>query len=260
VGSSYLATTRGTADTTLQENIDTVAGDLTTEATTRGTADTTLQENIDTVAGDLETEATTRGTADTTLQNQLDDLLSEMPFGYPIPFVFMPTEAQMSAWRCLPLQGQVVQISLYQRLCDAAYVGNAANATADWWYKTADPDGTVRDVNGAYMRVLDHQGLFPRAAGQNSKYKMANDAPYDGGSIGAYISDASQKISGQVNVIYPGGTPTAPFFIISSAVAGLQASGGALWQDAIGFDSSLSVRAANETRPASISVYLCIKY
>jgi hypothetical protein len=46
------------------------------------------------------------------------------------------------------------------------------------------------------MRVLDHRGLFSRAAGQNSKYKMANDAPYDGKSIGAYISDAIRDIKG----------------------------------------------------------------
>lgn len=54
------ATTRASADTTLQSNID-------AEATTRATNDTTLQSNID-------AEATARASADTTLQSNIDAL------------------------------------------------------------------------------------------------------------------------------------------------------------------------------------------
>jgi hypothetical protein len=107
----------------------------------------------------------------------LQDIIDREPFGYNIEFEIEPSALQLALWRCLPLHGQVVLISQYQRLCDAKYVGNAANATADWWYKTADPEGTIRDVNGAYMRVLDHRGVFSRPAGRNSKYTAANDTP-----------------------------------------------------------------------------------
>ena len=107
------------------------------------------------------------------------EALDAMPFGYIVSFPFEPSAYYLALWRCLPLCGQVLPISGgYQRLFEMMYVGNAANATADWWYRTSDPEGTVRDVNGAYMRVLDHRGLFSRAAGQNSKYRMANDTPF----------------------------------------------------------------------------------
>ena len=75
------------------------------------------------------------------------------------------------------LQGEYTEYNEYQRLCDAMYCGNDATATALWWYKSSDPDGQVRVVNGAYMRVLDHRGIFTRPAGENSYYKMSNDAP-----------------------------------------------------------------------------------
>ncbi len=81
------ASTRASADTTLQSNIDseasarssadtTLQGNIDTEAASRASADTTLQSNIDTeetariaaVSG----EATARSSADTTLQSNID--------------------------------------------------------------------------------------------------------------------------------------------------------------------------------------------
>jgi hypothetical protein len=96
--------TRATgADTTLQSNIDTVAGDLATEVTratgaesdlqdaidvvsaglateasTRSSADTTLQGNIDTLSASLASEASTRASADTTLQGNIDTVASDL--------------------------------------------------------------------------------------------------------------------------------------------------------------------------------------
>jgi hypothetical protein len=206
------------------------------------------------------------------LYDRQNAILEEMPFGYSIPFEFMPTEAQLIAWRCLPLQGQVVQISLYQRLCDAEYVGDAANDTADWWYKTSDPNGTVRDVNGAYMRVLDHRGLFPRAAGQNSKYKMANDAPYDGGSIGGFIGDAVRDATGSTSIRAATGGQIEVFgdhvssgvfmhYLSNDYTPTVAAAFGEVGKYmGLHFALSLMVPTALENRPASISAYLCIKY
>jgi hypothetical protein len=162
----------------------------------------------------------------------------------------------------------MVLISQYQRLCDRKYVGNAANATADWWYKTSDPEGTVRNVNGAYMRVLDRRGLFGRAAGQNSKYKMANDAPYDGKGIGEHIPDAIQNITGSfiydntgIASICVEGAQGAFYTYTLSAVSPPQSNGtlkeGGAW---VLFDASRVARTAGETRVASIAYYPCIKY
>jgi hypothetical protein len=236
------AETREGADTTLQGNID-------TEASTRAGADTTLQGNIDTVTGNLATEAETRESADTTLQNQLDDLRSEMPIGYIVSFEFQPSLDELAAWRCLPLQGGVYEIARYQRLCDKMYVGNAANATADWWYK-CDSEGN-RTPTGAYMRVLDHRGLFSRAAGQNSKYKMANDAPYDGMAIGAFSGDKLKKHTHSVANRY-----SDPGTAWGDNSAYPRISG---YNDVL-VDLFSFAFGDNETAPASISAYLCIKY
>ena len=61
------SSTRATADTTLQSNIDSVASDLSAESSTRASADTTLQSNID-------AEASTRATAVTTLTNSISNI------------------------------------------------------------------------------------------------------------------------------------------------------------------------------------------
>jgi hypothetical protein len=192
----------------------------------------------------------------------IDSHLEQEPFGYLVSFEFHPTALQLATWRCLPLQGQIIQISMYQRLCDMMYVGDAANAAAGWWYKAADPGGTVRDVNGAYMRVLDHMGLFSRAAGQNSLYKMANNTPYDGMSIGVYLGDAIRNITGYIGYLpeaggqqndaiyddetYHGSIQVGPSYNVPTYGAALNAS--------------LQVPVALENRPASISAYICIKY
>jgi hypothetical protein len=181
--------------------------------------------------------------------------------GQLVSFLHAPSVAQMAAWRVLSLNGQIIQISPYQELCNFVYVGNANNATADWWYKTSDSAGNVRDVNGAYMRVLDHRGLFSRAAGQNSKYKMANDTPYDGKAIGSHIGDAIQNINGYFQFLIAGGTGGA--FEESSTSAAMVApvyNGDNLALKQISFLASRIARTANENRPVSISVLICITY
>lgn len=89
------STARQNADTVLQNNIDTVANDLSTEVANRTAADTTLrsdltaaigdevvarqsadtalQGNIDTVAGNLSSETTARQDADTALGTRIDN-------------------------------------------------------------------------------------------------------------------------------------------------------------------------------------------
>jgi hypothetical protein len=201
-----------------------------------------------------------------TLIKAVEDAL---PYGNIVSFPFSPSPLQLAAWRCLPLEGGVYLISRYQRLFDLMYVGNALNATAEWWYKTSDAQGNIRDVNGAYMRVLDHRGLFSRASGINGTYKMANDAPYNGGSIGAKIGDAIRNITG---LFVLRGSQTPPIVLGSGGVFYYNEDANTYYNHLSGdngtvlhpmnmhLDVSRTVPTANENRPASISSYLCIKY
>jgi hypothetical protein len=188
---------------------------------------------------------------------------ARIPFGNLISFEMEPTPMELALWRCLPLNGQVVEIAAYQRLCDRKYCGDELNDTAEWWYKTSDPEGLVRDTEGAYMVVLDHRGVFVRGAGQNSKYKMANDAPYDGMGIGDWIGDAIRNIQGQIKVLTP--APAEASGIITEAIgifAGniWQGTGAAIYNVLLGIDASRNVPTALENRPASISAKICITY
>jgi hypothetical protein len=182
---------------------------------------------------------------------------------------FEPTPLQLVKWRCLPVAGQIIEISQYQDLCNIKYCGDAANATADWWYKTSDPEGLIRDTAGSYMRVIDRRGVFVRPAGTNSKYKCADDTPYDGGSIGKHIGDAARPLYG--NVIIRGATqPTMAIdadgvFIIfeDSSFYSVAPSNDIVPTSRISFNTDFlgsSYPRANENRPASISSFLCIKY
>jgi len=96
--------------------------------------------------------------------------------------------------RLLPLKGQLIEISDYQELFDLKYCGDANNGTADWWYK-CDQQGN-RMTTGLWTRPTDWRGLFPRVAGANSKYKAADNTPYDGMSVGSHIPDAMPKLNG----------------------------------------------------------------
>jgi hypothetical protein len=150
-----------------------------------------------------------------------------------------------------------VAISLYQDLFNYMYVGNAANETADWWYR-CDEAGN-RTTSGAYVRVADKKGLFSRAYGTNSKYKMANNAPYDGGSIGTFINDAAGNIRVFFSVALTSQYDTG--FHDDIAEYGNEQSiaygGGSASQIHKTFTNPSTPK---ETRPASISYYPCIKY
>jgi hypothetical protein len=193
----------------------------------------------------------------------IDSLLDQDSFGYGKHFYFEPSAYQLATWRFLPMQGQVILISQYQRLCNVMYAGDALNATADWWYKTSNPEGTIRDVNGAYMRVLDHRGVASRAAGQNSKYRMANDTPYDGGAIGQHLPDAVEQhghinifIGDERNLWLANGTGAAYKLDLISGGGSDNYYTGVV----TGSNAQSQVRVAEETRMATIASYYCMKY
>jgi len=102
-------------------------------------------------------------------------------------FAIALTEEELSAHRLLKLEGQIIEIALYQELCDKKWVGAADNATALFWYK-CNEDGT-RNIEGLYMVPEDGRGMFYRNAGKNSVLKAANNTPYDGNALGSVNVD-----------------------------------------------------------------------
>jgi hypothetical protein len=118
------------------------------------------------------------------------------------------------------------------------------------------------------MRVLDHQGVFTRPAGQNSKYKMANDAPYDGMSVGSFLGDCVQQFD--IYFRNNGTESISKYLLISS-----KSASSPFWTTVAPGDHTVSTMASRleliktaqgglregpETRVASVSAYVCIKY
>jgi hypothetical protein len=172
--------------------------------------------------------------------------------------------------RLLVLQYQIIEIALYQELCDLMWVGPEGNDTADWWYK-CDQDG-ARNENGLYMRVMDARGLFIRGAGANAVKTGANDTPYNGNAIGAFIGDTIRNIVGSfyqqesdlsmfVHPSYPVTGGALSYYrsprVLRYAPASGQTGG---MVDGISFDASRVVPTSTENRPASVSSCLVITY
>jgi hypothetical protein len=180
---------------------------------------------------------------------------------------WQPDAFWLAEKRYLPLEYQILPIDLYQDLFDVKWVGNEKNASADWWYK-CDEAGN-RNINGLFMRVEDARGLFHRAAGQNAIKRAANNTPFDGGEIGRYQSDLSQRIYGAFGS--SGISETRHFSAFSSldgAFYSLVRNGASYTVDflsanetvLVAFDSGLVTRSGAETKPASVSVFPCISY
>jgi hypothetical protein len=194
-----------------------------------------------------------------------------------------PGTILMAAWnpvtqalmRTIPMNGQLIPIgagSPYLGLVGATYVGDSHNGDAnlEGYYK-CDAGGN-RNTAGAYFRIPDQRGLFVRAAGQNGTKKMANDTPYDGMSIGSYIADAMQNITGDVFTVLAQGDPlfifseaNGCFYSMDGAKINQIGISGLLPSDTLKYASlrinaALVARTSTENRPASISAYVCIKY
>jgi len=163
--------------------------------------------------------------------------------------------------RLLPLKYQIIEIAMYQELCDLMWVGAPDNAAANFWYK-CDADGT-RNANGLYMRVADARGLFPRFAGQNAVFTAANNTPYDGNGIGTFLGDTSRSVYGELGGFFSPGVDTAEgvfFQNIRNPLSTLEGGGytGAVIN--IVCDLSRAVPVSHEFRGASISVSAYISY
>jgi hypothetical protein len=174
-----------------------------------------------------------------------------------IVFTAMPTQAQRAQHRLLDLAGQILPNSGdYTRLIANVYCGDAANPSAPAFYK-CDGSGN-RNASGAYLKIPDCRGIFLRGAGQNGTYTMANDTPYDGNAIGTFLGDAIQWFDLRAYNENPGAPDISELTFVAGSTKGYD---GNLHIHIIpnGY-AATELRWALETRPASISAYLCIKY
>jgi hypothetical protein len=187
-----------------------------------------------------------------------DERFADRVIGKYEYFACQPSPLELAKWRMLPLQYQIIEIALYQDLCDRKWVGSDANATADWWYR-CDANG-ARNAGGLHMRVEDARGLFFRGAGANAVKKGANNAPYDGNAIGTYIGDASRDIKGARGLLTWDPPGSGIFSSAGVLVEGVVNTGVAGSVEIICIDISRVVPTANEFRPASISVLVCVSY
>jgi hypothetical protein len=179
-------------------------------------------------------------------------------------------QEKMAQNRLLLLAGQIVSITgAYSRMAANIYVGDASNPTAAAFYK-CDASGT-RTTSGSYMKLPDARGLFLRAAGQNGTYRMADDAPYDGKSIGEFAGDRIRNITGEFNAI--GQHRDSGGFIrlgetgaMTTTLRGETYDMNAVLDFSSGywtvtrFDSSRVVPAGPENNPAFIAAWHCITY
>ena len=175
------------------------------------------------------------------------------------------TSWELAKHRLLEPNFQIIQISLYQELCDFMYVGNANNATARWWYR-CNANG-VRNTNGTHMRVIDRRGLFARCTRANAAVRPSADLPYDGHNAGDFIGDTIRNIWGQwisgwtyqfLPTVHTAG-------VISTMMQ--HAFHGTLVEGVVGsqpsiviFDASKVVPTNRENRPASVSQNYYIVY
>jgi hypothetical protein len=201
------------------------------------------------------------------------------PIGELRLFGFEPTPLQLATWRCLPLKGQMADISLYQDLCNLKYCGDENNNTAEWWYKASDPDGLIRDINGAYMRILDHQGIGIVGAGSQMRTitwtdtdgnQHTVDTLYDGKEIGGFQGDRIRDMAGIFGMYQDAGnqrliipyTDGALFTTVSGsgteAVPQLYSAAGTAKR--VKFDPSKIVPTGPYNQPAAIAAQICMTY
>jgi hypothetical protein len=157
------------------------------------------------------------------------------------------------------MNGQVVPIASYQRLCDAVYVGDTDNATAHGFYKTSDSGGVTRSTSGTYMVMPDCRGLFIRGLGVSAVRQAANGTYFTGGTIMAnFLNDMMQG--------HRMGPLAGSNFLMAGATgygimgAGTTARNDATTGNPVTDTVNGTPRAGYENRPASVSAQICITY
>ncbi len=78
----------------------------------------------------------------------------------------------------LALNGQIILVNTYPKLVELAYVGDSANADADYCYRCENSSGANRSTTGAYFKLPDASGLVPFGVGTNRDISMATGHRY----------------------------------------------------------------------------------
>lgn len=193
--------------------------------------------------------------------------------GYPglIQLVGLNVDPASLGIRLLLLNGAVISIANYQDLVTATYVGNTENATADGFYKTSDPAGTIRSVSGTYFVLPDARGRFVRMVDDTSLIDI------DGGPtriVGSNQDWAIKKHEHQVKTLNAG-TPALDdyFFPYQVTITGSASSGEYVaytpndgtsdpiyGKDMYALDSAALNVSNNESRPVNIGLKYAVWY
>jgi len=257
------------ADTALQDNIN-------VEAQERQQNDENLQVEIDTltqtadnegllgrVTGEKEeSDGSTDGSITVLSSGKMRligfERLQQRVVGESRHILRPMTSWELAKARLLERKYQIIEIALYQELCDFMYVGDANNNTADWWYK-CDEIGN-RIITGLYMRVDDGRGIFERGAGANAVKKAAGGTPYDGKGIGEHIEDAIRDIDGSVIGLFAPGYVESGVFARYGYTTNIATGGNTHAVAGFNFNAKRVVPTSYENRPVSISYLAAITY
>jgi hypothetical protein len=199
------ASTRASADTTLQSNID-------SEASARSSADTTLQGNID-------TEAASRASADTTLQSNIDSEETAR-------IAAVSGEATARASADTTLQANIDSEASTARAAESAL--DAAKANLSGASFTGDVSGTNLVLSGN----LTVQGTTTSLETTNSQVKDAIMLLNDGaassannGNDAGFIIERGASDDGNIAAVYDEGEDKFAFYKTSAGATSTDISG-----------------------------------
>jgi hypothetical protein len=197
-------------------------------------------------------------------KSKLDGLSSNryLPAG-TVVFTAM-TAAQQAANRLIILDGSCISVSLYPDLVNATNVNSTSTSYSAFYRCTTSSKSSAsssRSTSGAYFKLPDCRGMFLRGRGTADTdlgLKMSGGAYYTGGSyMGGIIQDAMQG--------HRHGPLTAYSYAMNSSstsgpLGGASGSLSTTTGDPATDGSNSTPRTAAETRPASISLDICIAY
>jgi hypothetical protein len=235
------ASTRASADTTLQSNIDseasarssadtTLQGNIDTEAASRASADTTLQSNIDaeetarqaadsTLQTNITDEATSRASADTTLQSNIDAEETAR-------IAAVSGEATARASADTTLQSNIDSEASTARAAESAL--DAAKANLSGASFTGDVSGTNLVLSGN----LTVQGTTTSLETTNSQVKDAIMLLNDGagssannGNDAGFIIERGSSDDGNIAAVYDEGEDKFAFYKTSAGATSTDISG-----------------------------------
>jgi hypothetical protein len=188
----------------------------------------------------------------------------------PAGTVFMSHTQQDPAtlgYRFLELNGQGVLRANYVDLDSACYVGNTRNATAEYYFRADNSDGSSRNTTGAYLILADMRGAFARG------YDPTATVDPDGVTRGSNFPDF-QKFSMQTHLHEVDSSSNS-----WNAVAQRKIDTGTTWDgfEAVTSASSLQLRAnenivkvsgpgpavehnLDETRASNVAVKWWVRY